>query len=62
MGESFVKDGKVMLAISSPTIRGIVAAANSLSIQREDIICLTREGNEFVLIYYGGQNYGGESC
>lgn len=62
MGESLVKDDKVMLAMSSTTIRGIIATANRLSVQREDIVSLTREGNEFVLIYYGKQNYGGESC
>lgn len=53
MGESNIKNGKSMLAVNAPTLRAIVSAANDLSIQKEDIVCLTREGNEFILIYYG---------
>lgn len=55
MGESTVKDGKVMTAISSPTIRGIVNIAKELSIQKEDIVTLTKESNEYILIYYAGR-------
>lgn len=55
MGESTTKNGKVMTAITSPTIRGIVAIARELSIQREDIVTLTKESNEYILIYYEGR-------
>lgn len=57
MGESTVKNGKVMTAITAPTIRAIVNSANELSIKREDIITLTKESNEYILVYY----YGGEN-
>jgi hypothetical protein len=56
MGESTTKNGKVITAIVSPTIRGIVTTARKLSIQREDIVTLTKEGNEYILVYYGGEN------
>lgn len=56
MGESTTKDGKVMMAITSPTIRGIVEASRELNIQREDIVSLTKEDNQYILVYYGGEN------
>lgn len=56
MGESTTKNGKVITAITSPTIRGIVNIANELSIKREDIVALTKEGNEHILVYYGGKD------
>lgn len=46
-----------MTAITAPTIRAIVNSANELSIKREDIITLTKESNEYILVYY----YGGEN-
>lgn len=54
MGESTIKNGKVITAITSNTIRGIVDAARELTIQREDIVSLVKEGNEYILIYYEG--------
>lgn len=48
------KNGKIMTALVSDTIRGIVNRANKLSIKREDIVTLTKEGNEYILIYYEG--------
>lgn len=56
MGESTVKNGKVMTAITAPTIRAIVNSANELSIKREDIITLTKESNEYTLVYYEGED------
>lgn len=56
MGESTIKNGKVLTAITAPTIRGIVQIANKLSIKREDIVTLTKEGNQHILIYYGGED------
>ena len=54
MGESTVKNGKIITAITSQTIRGIVNTARELSIQKEDIVSLVKEGNEYILIYYEG--------
>ena len=56
MGESTIKNGKVMTAITSSTIRGIVKSANKLSIKREDIVSLTKENNEYILMYYEGED------
>lgn len=53
MGESISKDGKILTAITAPTIRSIVKIANELSIKREDIVTLTKEGTEHILVYYG---------
>lgn len=55
MGEEAVKDKKIMMAITAPNIRGIVKVSRELSIQREDIVTLTKEGSEFILVYYGRQ-------
>lgn len=55
MGESTVKNGKVLTAITSPTIRGIVNIANELAIQKEDIVLITKESNEYILLYYEGR-------
>lgn len=57
MGESTTKNGKVITALTSSTVRGIVDCARELSIQREDIVTLVKEGNQYILIYYeGGKN------
>lgn len=53
MGESIVKNGKVMTAFTAPTIRAIVDIANELSIKREDIVTLTKESGQYILVYYG---------
>lgn len=44
------------MAITSPTIRGIVDIARELNIQREDIVTLNKEDNQYILVYYGGEN------
>lgn len=54
MGESTTKNGKVITALTSSTVRGIVDGARELSIQREDIVSLVKEGNQYILIYYEG--------
>lgn len=56
MGESTVKNGKVMTAFTAPTIRTIIDIANELSIKREDIVTLTKEGDQYILVYYGGKD------
>lgn len=56
MGEDIIKKPKkLMMAVTSPTVRGIVTLANDLGIHREDIVYLNREGAEFILVYYGGE-------
>jgi len=56
MGENTINNGKIMTALTAPTIRAIVNSANKLSIKREDIITLTKESNEYILVYYGGKD------
>lgn len=56
MGESIVKNGKVMTAFTAPTIRTIIDIANELSIKREDIVTLTKESDQYILVYYGGKD------
>lgn len=56
MGESTTKNGKVITVLTSPTIRGIVSAARELSIKREDIVTLTKECDEYLLVYYEGED------
>jgi hypothetical protein len=53
MGESTIKSGKIITAVTAPTIRAIVNIARELDIKRDDIVTLTKEGHEFILIYYG---------
>lgn len=53
MGESTTKNGKVMKAFTAPNIRTIVNIANELSIKREDIVTLTQESGQYILVYYG---------
>lgn len=56
MGENTVKKDKVLTAITAPNIRSIVKIANELSIKKDDIVTLTKESNEYMLIYYGREN------
>lgn len=55
MGEELNKNNKVMTALTSSTIRGIVSTARKLSIKRDDIVALTKEDGEYILIYYEGR-------
>lgn len=45
-------DNKTMMAISASSLRVLINAANEEGIQKEDIVTLTEENNEFVLVYY----------
>lgn len=56
MGEKTVKKSKVMTALTSSTIRGVVNLARKFSIQKDDIVSLTKEGSEYILIYYEGED------
>lgn len=46
------KTYRVMLAIVAKNMREIVTKANKLGIQREDIVSILPEGDQFVLTYY----------
>lgn len=52
MGEDTSKNSKLITAINAPTIRGIVSIARELDIKREDIVTLTKEAGQYILIYY----------
>ena len=43
---------KKMEAIHSTTLRGIMEAANSKRIQKEDIVQVLESGDGYVLLYY----------
>jgi len=43
---------RTMLAISAASLRVLINAANEEGIQKEDIVTLIKEGDEFVLVYY----------
>ena len=45
-------DIKKMEAIHSTTLRGIMEAANSKGIQKEDIVQVLESGDGYVLLYY----------
>ena len=46
------REKKVMLAIAAKNMRDLVSKANKEGIQREDIVSISPEGDQFVLIYY----------
>lgn len=46
------REKKVMLAIAAKNIRELVSQANKEGIQKEDIVSISPEGDQFVLIYY----------
>lgn len=50
MGEN--REKKVMLAIAAKNMRDLVSKANKEGIQREDIVSISPEGDQFVLTYY----------
>ena len=43
---------KLMYLITGFTMRDIVEQVNSLKIQREDIVSLTKSGDQYFLTYY----------
>lgn len=47
-----MKEEKNIMAMSAESLRILINAANKEKITKEDIITLTKENNEFVLIYY----------
>lgn len=52
MGELKNKTGKIMLYTAGKTIRELVEKANSLSIQREDIVSILSGGDYYYMLYY----------
>ena len=51
MGE-YDKNGKLLHATKSRTLRELVAKANKLYIPREDIVAVLPENGSYVLLYY----------
>lgn len=43
---------KKMSAMFCNTIRHIVDTSNELELQREDIVSVTKEGGQYILIYF----------
>lgn len=43
---------RTMKVLIGSTIRQIVNAVNEQCITKEDIVTLTKEGNQYILIYY----------
>lgn len=41
-----------MEAITGFSIRDIVKLSNELGIKRDDIVTLTRDSNQYILVYY----------
>ena len=52
MGENEASKSKVLAALTSTTIRGIVDSVNFFGIKREDIVSILKEGGQFVLLYF----------
>lgn len=48
----YTKEGKVLHATKSSTIRELVDKANRLKIQKEDIVSILQANNSYVLLYY----------
>lgn len=46
------KEKKVMLAITAKNMRDLVTKTNKEGVQREDIVSILKEGEQFVLTYY----------
>ena len=54
MGEVKTKKSKskIMTAITSSTVRGIIRKANEKTIKKEDIVSLVKEYTQYILIFY----------
>lgn len=50
--KGYSKDGKVLHAMQTNTIRELVETANDLEIPREDIVSILEKGGHYVLFYY----------
>ena len=46
------RENKIMLAIAAKNMRDLVSQANKEGVQREDIVSIIPEGDQFVLTYY----------
>lgn len=46
------REKKIMLAIAAKNMRDLVSKANKEGIQREDIVSILPEGDQFVLTFY----------
>ena len=46
------KEKKVMLAITAKNMRDLVTKSNKEGVQKEDIVSILKEGEQFVLTYY----------
>lgn len=46
------RENKIMLAIAAKNMRDLVSQANKEGVQREDIVSILQEGDQFVLTYY----------
>jgi len=46
------KEKKVMLAITAKNMRDLVGKTNKEGVQKEDIVSILKEGEQFVLTYY----------
>jgi hypothetical protein len=47
-----MEEKKSMKAIIAKNVRGIVIQANELQLQKEDVLSLSKLGEEYVLIYF----------
>lgn len=47
-----MEEKEIMNAISSSSLRSLIKAINDEGIKKEDIVTLTKDGEEYVLIYY----------
>ena len=45
------RENKIMLAIAAKNMRDLVSQANKEGVQREDIVSILPEGDQFVLTY-----------
>lgn len=43
---------RILCAMSASSVRLLISGANREGIQRDDVIGIYREGDEFVLVYY----------
>lgn len=50
--EDYNKEGKLLHATKSSTIRELVNKTNKLQIPKEDIVTIIQENNQYVLLYY----------
>lgn len=46
------REKKIMLAIVAKNMRDLVSKANKEGVQKEDIVSILPEGDQFVLTYY----------